>query len=199
MDLASNTYIDLGDKFGIVLLLETFAHLRRIEIDAKHHIKLVFRLPDTKNDEAYRSAFPFTSDEIIKEKKRILRYANGYISKEDFIEIFNSWITKTNKKLKLDNVDEWTHIESVRKLWFYVNEIPYYRMIIDINEDMDTVINADSNVFFDKKFTEYYIEKGVDIRSNDDVRLMFASDVLQDQTQNLYPENPEVISVIGKS
>ena len=187
-------FINLGDKWGHVLELTELLAIKHIHNDEDGYMSITCNTAGDGNETTtYKSTYKFLPEDIPKEKQKLIRYASGYVTKEDFNEIISIMDARTGKKTKKMSDSEWIDIEALRKMFYDVNEIPYYRMVIDFSGESGEVnIKADSNLFFDRMAVSWLEENGVEGAQNaEDARLLFGAEIIQNQVDALFPSEEE--------
>jgi len=187
-------FINLGDKWGHVIELTELLSMKHIHNDAEGFIAFMCMGGEGEEPTEYRSAHPFTETEISVEKKKLIRYASGYVTKEDVNDIISLMNAKAGKDTIEHNAKEdWIEIEALRKMYYDLNEIPYYRMVLDFDGVNGGVnIKADSNPSFDKMALKWLEENGIEgVETSEDARLLFGAEIIQNQVDTLFPDEDD--------
>lgn len=135
-------FIDLGDEWGMMMTLDELQRLRWVRFDADSYGE--FACAETRVDDEppkinqYRSAHPITDHK--KEKNRLLRYAEGQVSREDVLRL-QSLLKTTGRK-----PSTWNSVESIERIEADVEDKPFFSLKVKYDSSEDRFrVEADAN------------------------------------------------------
>lgn len=135
-------FIDLGDEWGMMLTLDELQRLRWVRFDAESHGE--FACAEARMDDEpprinqYRSARPISDQK--KEKNRLLRYAEGQVSREDVLRL-QALLKTTGRK-----PSTWNSVESIERIEADVGDRPFFSLKVKYDASEDRfIIEADAN------------------------------------------------------
>ncbi len=187
-----NVLIDLGPHWGHMVTLEQLSQITHIEVMGSNRLRVTcgHETADSKPFQ-FQSKDPFTTEEIGREKRRLLGMSHGIISKADMSSIIADMVAQTGKSIDVVLDDTQYDIMFVRKIWATLHDQPHFRFTMTYDaENQNVKINESHNDQFMNILPDWLDFRTMQVldSKDDDLLLMFAYEVLYQMAEPLLPE-----------
>lgn len=195
--MTAGILIDLGPKWGQIIRLDRLENVIQIEQTPENQLRVYGEVMAEGKTQAqsfkFTSVKPFTDDELVIEKARMLGFTNGLISRSDMETIFASVELQTGVKPKVILDQPVYDISFLRRVWASLQGQPYFRFVLQYDPEAGTIVVDESHNQEFLPIIPDWIGKvsAALVQDVQDQLLLFAYEAIFQLAEPLLPEGEE--------